>query len=564
MILDIKYKTVTVASVEIDEKTIVKKQLMQGDFINAEFITDDVIPFRIGSYVEHEGESYYIRKLPTLIKLNNNRYKYSIVFESEFTAWKDKLLISSDGLTEFSYTGTADSMLTMLVAKVNEIKSGWVVTSVDTTTKKTLEFYNETCYEAIYKIAEAFDLEFTIKGKAIAMHETIGTAKSYVFQYGLDKGLYSLERRLIANAPHYTRIYGFGGTTNIPYTYRDNAQRLIFEGDYLEKETGTYGVKEGIYINEDIYPQRTSTLTAVNMAFEGSDFDADTSYVEDTTLNFDINDQLLEGETATIVFKSGDLSGYEFEIWKYDATTKRMYINAYSEENGFTLPRTLQKAAVNDEYTLVNINMPQSYIIEAEAALKAATQKEVDDSCIPKELYVAKFDEKYIKKNNITLNVADVVTVTDLKMGIDRAIRISEVSYPLVVPKRITALISDEIIHLKSALASKQSAKAAKQLAAVYKTITNEVYNKTVNQTTNVTNTTTVVNEKLEVNIGGKLFPFEKHFDNTTNLTQFETNDFLIGGSWNRFTVIKKWQFTGTNKLLRDNYNEIETIELEP
>ncbi len=563
MILNILYKAIVVASVEIDEKTVLTKKLMNEDRVISEFTTKEILPLRIGCYIVVEGLNYTIRKLPTIVKVNDNTFNYTVLFESELDTIKDKLLISSDGLTEFSYVGTAEELLTMLIASINEIKIGWQVGTVDVTDSKKIDFANENCYTALYKIANEFKFEFIVANKTIHLQAAVGTLKSVTFEYGKTKGLYSIERRLIANSELYTRVYGFGSEKNIPYTYRDNAKRLIFEEEFLEKEVGAYGVKEGYYINEDIYPQRTGTLTDTSIQFIAEAYNVTESYITDATIDFNINDYLIEGLTAKIVFKSGDLSGYQFEIWKFDSANKRIYINPYSEANGFNLPNENSLPKIGDSYTLIDIEMPPSYVIAAEAELKAATQVFLDENSIPKTMYVVKMDQKFIKTLTEVISIGDLVGIKDNQMGIDRAIRIAQLSYPLVNPNKKEAIIADEIPYIQRQLTAKQAAASAKAIAAVYTKIVQEINNKTIINN-EVTNETTIVNEPNTVLINGKKFRYVKGYDNTTNLEVLETGDFIIDNYWDRYTYVKKWLFLGGIKEKSDNWDRIETIDLTP
>ena len=432
-------------TVDIDERTFFSQKLMTEHRVASEFYSSSVLDIQIGDYVTHNSENLYINRLPGVTKLNNSLYHYRIDFESVWYELKKKLFISTDGLAEYGYTGNATDFLTNIVANMNVNDSGWTVGTVDSTDEKTIVFSNESCSAALIKVAEAFGLEFSITTKSISLVASAGSDTEYTFEYGKDNGLYKLERQQVNDQNIITRVYGFGSTVNIPYGYRDRAKRLIFESRYLEKNVSLYGVIEGQYTNNDIYPNRTGTITAVNMVFDGNIYNNRDSYIEDSALSFDINDYLIEGMEAMIVFKSGDLSGQEFVIWKYDNATKRIYFNAQSDEDGYTTPNPLNVAAVSDLYTLVNISLPQSYIDDAETALEAATQAFLDENSVPMVVYSVEIDPKYAKTNTITLKAGDRVTIVDTALGIDNLIRISAVEYPLSNIYKIKAIIADHV-----------------------------------------------------------------------------------------------------------------------
>lgn len=437
-------------TINIDERTIFSQKLMTEHRISTNFYSNTVLDIQIGDYVTLNSENFYINRLPGVTKINTFTFNYQIEFESVWYDMRKKLFISTDGLAEYGYTGTATDFVTNIVANLNVTGSGWTVGTIATTEEKTIVFSNESCAAALIKVAEAFALEFSITTKSISLTASVGSATSYTFEYGKDNGLYKLERQQISDQNIVTRVYGYGSTANIPYGYRNRAKRLVFETGtppvrYLEKNVSLYGVIEGQYTNNDIYPNRTGTVTAVNMAFEGNNYNSRDSYIEDTSIDFDLNDYLIEGMVALIVFKTGDLSGQEFEIWKYDHATKRVYFNSQSDEDGYTTPNPLNVAAVNDLYTFVNIALPQSYIDTAEAALQAATQAWLDENSVPMVVYTIDIDPKYAKTNEVVLKAGDRVTVVDTQLGINNLIRIASVEYPLTNTYKIKAVIADSV-----------------------------------------------------------------------------------------------------------------------
>ncbi len=442
-----------IVTIDIDEKVLFTKKLMGEHKITCEFTYGSAIDLQIGDFVTYNSENYYINRLPDAEKINNSAFKYTIIFESVLYNLSRKLFISADGLADFSYNGTATDFITNIVASINAIDPGWTVGTVDTSDPQTLQFANESCRAVLTRVAEAFKMEFELSGKEISLMKSVGTVVPLTFQYGRDAGLYSLKRQQVSNQNIVTKVYGFGGTKNIPLTYRSRAKRLVFESAgnrFLTKNTSLYGVIEGQFTDENIYPQRTGTITSKNMVFDagsGTDFNSKTSYVADSALDFNINDYLIEGITAMIVFKTGAMMGIECEIWKYDNATKRIYFNPYSDADGYTTPSynggSPVQPEVGDTYTLVNISLPQSYINTAEAALLAATQAYIDENSIPQVVYSCAIDPKYAASISLDLNVGDKVTIIDADLGINSVIRASGIDFPLVNPYQVNALIAD-------------------------------------------------------------------------------------------------------------------------
>lgn len=437
-----------IAVVDIDEKTVYTKKIQGDHKITSEFYSSSVLAIQIGDYITHNSENFYINRVPEIEKINNSTFKYKIDFESVLYDLKKKLFMSSDGLAEFSYNGTASDFVTMIATLMNSVGSGWSAGTVGTSTEQTLQFSNESCHAALTRVAEAFKMEYSLSSKAINLQKSAGTTKAYTFQYGKGLGLYKIQRVQVQNQNIITKCYGFGGTKNIPASYRNRAKRLVFESRYLTKNTNLYGTIEGQFTDDNIYPKRTGTISAINIAWkEDNSFDFNNSYVTDSGMDFNLNDYLLEGMPATIVFKTGDMAGIECEVWKYDNTNKRIYFNPYSDADGYTLPRynagSPIQPAVGDTYTFINISLPQSYIDAAEAQLLAATQAFINENSIPQVVYSVDIDPKYARENSISVDAGDRVTTIDSDLAINNLIRIAGIEYPLVNQYQIKATIAD-------------------------------------------------------------------------------------------------------------------------
>jgi hypothetical protein len=435
-----------ILTIQIDEKTKFSQKLMGEHTISAEFYASGVLPIMIGDYVVHNAHNYKMNRLPTITKLNNTTYQYKVVFEATVYDLGKKLFHSIDNLVEYGRTGNANDFLGDIINNMNAIDSGWTIGSVDSTEEKTIVFSNQSCWSALTAIAQAYGFEYDVVDKSISLKKSIGADTLYSFEYGRDNGLYKIERQQVQDQSIVTRVWGYGSTVNILETYRNRSKRLVFEERYLEKNIALYGIIEGQFTDNDIFPHRTAPLTAVSNVFSGNDYQS-TSWVEDTTLSnasgFDLNAYFIKGTDPLIVFKSGDLAGQEFVIRSYDPATQRICFNPQSEEDGYTTPNPTNYPQPSDLYTLVNISQPQMYIDIAEASLKAKTQAFLDENSVPMVIYTLDIDPKFAKTNTVHLAVGDKVTVVDTALGVDNLIRISGLEYPLSNPYKMKAYIAD-------------------------------------------------------------------------------------------------------------------------
>lgn len=428
--------TDTIVQIEIDDRTVFTQKLMGEHKIVADFIHDSPLPVQLGDYIEHRNERFYINTPPQVEKINNFTYRYVVNFEGEIYRLYNKIFMH-EGQADFSYHGTPEDFLLLLLENINSIDTGWAIEKVDPAAAQTLSFNSSSCRTALTTIAEAFGLEYRLPGKNIILEKNIGSDTTLQFQYGRGLGLYKLNRNRIEDKNVITRVYGFGARKNLNFDYRNGAQRLLFEEKTLETNTALYGIIEGSVTFDDIFPQRTGVVTGIDPE--------EALTIKDTALDFDINEYLLEGTTAKIVFKSGALSGYEFEIEGYDHSVNKIKFIPFVEENGYTLPNDLNFPEVGDEYTLVDIKMPQVYIDEAEIKLRERTQEFLNENSVPRVIYTIEIDEKFVREQGVDLQVGHLVTVLDDALGINSKIRVAEVSYPLVNPDKVTAVIADTI-----------------------------------------------------------------------------------------------------------------------
>lgn len=456
--LDIKRDGEVIATVAIDEKTVLTHKLMGEHKIVADVIVNQVLPIQLGDYIEHNTEFYRINTTPGVEKVNNFTYRYVIAFEGEVYSLYNKLFMD-EGAADFSYHGSPEEFLLLLLTNINSIDAGWSIAEVAPAEDITLSFSGDSCRTALTKIAEAFDMEYRLSGRAIYLLPNVGAPTTLQFEYGRGRGLYSLSRNSIDDKALVTRLFAFGARKNIDQDYREGATRLVFEDLFIEQNIDLYGVREGSVIFDDVFPNRTGTVTAIDPN--------DIYSITDSSLNFDINDFLIEGNVAKIVFKTGALAGYEFEINRYRPDGKIIDFTLFAEENGYELPNELNHPEVGDEYTLIDITMPQVYIDEAEALLLDRAQQYLDENSVPRVSYDLDIDERYVRQYAIDLRVGFTIRIIDEALGLDNDIRVAEITYPLVNPDKVSALIADTIPYTV-------------QEQLISSTIDNEIYTQSV------------------------------------------------------------------------------------
>lgn len=446
MKLDIYRNNAILVSVEIDANTICSNVGMGENQIKTSFIVPLRVDLMPGDYILHRNKKYKINEPPEG-KKSDGMFYHDIVFEGREYDLYDKKMKHLRAV-EFSYMGTPREHLQLIVNNQNEISAEhWSIGDVDEAEPKLLKYSDHSCRTGLTYVAQEFGMEysFTGTGQTINLKKTVGRDTTLVFEIGRGKGLYEIERKKVSDKPVYTRVTGYGSDKNIPPDYREGVKKLMFDDDgrdYIERNVSLYGIKEGSYENEEIFPHRTGIVSACSP--DGGD--NGNWWIEDKDIDFDINECLVEGVEAKLTFVSGDLAGntMPFEITKYDAKAKRVYFNE-TDDDGYILPNASRKPVIGYKYVITDINMPQSYINEAEAKLKRETTEFAEKNCMWQFAYPVKPDPRYIKRLNIELNVFDRVRVKDSDYGIDALIRIVSLSYPLVDPYNVSFTVAETI-----------------------------------------------------------------------------------------------------------------------
>lgn len=209
-------------------------------------------------------------------------------------------------------------------------------------------------------------------------------------------------------------MIGKGGTINLPVDYDspDSPKRLILP-DPLEKNVEKYGKITGVYQNDNIYPRLINkTVLGVTVP---EDIETAGSWKLKLDIPFDLSQQYAENQVPLVKFQTGDLTGIEFEIvensWNNTEKTLSIIVQQLDEENNYYLPNKDRQPRVGDVFVLLNIIMPQSYVVEATEELRKATQDELDRKCEPQYAPTLVAQKHYLKKNNIILNVGDGIAI---------------------------------------------------------------------------------------------------------------------------------------------------------
>lgn len=447
-------------AVEGDTSSQQSVTLMAEDTLTLSFKVTNKISFQIGDYCYWFGKLYQINTLPKITETANNDITYNLVMESEmYDLGKVQFLFldANNQFTQsaFTFRGTPQNYGDLLIYNLLRVfpDADWILGSVISADLVTQDFTGQNCLEALQTIATIFNTEYLVEGKTINIFQR-ATSSGLILSRGQGKALVNLTVENQDNSNIITRLYVFGSTRNITNTYRDASPNLrIGDINYIEKNVDLYKIfeqtiffdgttkdKNGAPLPE-IYPHRTGVVSAV----DGQIGTSDQFVFYDDSIDFDLNDCLISGVTAQVVFNTGLLAGYTFDIGAYDDTTKKITINQNTNEPNLIVPTSTLIMAIGDEYVFVSINMPQSYIDQAEADLRTAGIDYLDEFCIPSLAYSGDCNQIYFKSKNVPFLLAQTVGIASDVLGINATSRITSYTRNIRNPYLYTLKLADTV-----------------------------------------------------------------------------------------------------------------------
>lgn len=401
------------------------------------------LTFHLGDQIDVYGKTYTLNQLPGIKKTGNRNFEYTLTFEGVQYELIDAQFLLPDDTVLDSFTGDLEDFLGILIGNLTRVYPGkWVLGVFPANTEfKTLTYTEKNCLEVLQDLCEQYSTEFEItqaNGVRSLNIKMAGVNFPYTFRYGRTGGLYELTRQNINSKNVVTRLYVYGGSSNLGDKYRYT--RLCLPGkaknaSYIEDAAAiaAYGLKENTKIFDDIKPERYGEVTAAGSAYYA---------FKDATMNFDLNEKdsagntkwLIDGVNAKVKFTTGNLAGYEFDVHKYDHATKEIQVVPFTDENGMKFPSKTSAAfqfGVGDKYFFTDINLPDAYKTEAENKLLSEGNKAIAGYSQPQVQYGLSIDENFIRQfaGELTVvnlfAVGDYIPVEDEDIGVNKSVRIT-------------------------------------------------------------------------------------------------------------------------------------------
>lgn len=446
--------------------------LLGDDTLNIVVVSPFKLDFLIGDTTFVYGNIYKLNRLPKVKKNGMYEFEYELEFEG---AQYDMMRVTYDltidttsnqlaDVSGDSLTGNLRRFATVMVSNMNRVfKNMWELGECpDTAEDKTLTFSeSENCLSVIQNLCKEFDTEFEVlysgySGKYTINFKKIGKTFPYKFEFGKNNGLYQLTRENVSTSNIVTRLKVYGSTENITAKYR--AQRLCLPNrskrdSYIEDAAAVrkYGIWEARKYFDDIKPSRTGKVEKIFS-------DSVLKFVDSTM--FDLNEKdesgntkyLLSETSAKVHFNTGNLAGYEFDVHSYDHATHTFTLKKQTDERGNVFPSESTPAfrfSEKDEYKLIDIALPQSYIDEAESELAKQGQTYYNQNSQPKVQYGLSITDSFLasmlsnETNGNVIWVGDYIPVKDSDVDVDKSVRVKSFKRDLMKDYSYTLTISD-------------------------------------------------------------------------------------------------------------------------
>lgn len=290
--------------ISINQGSVRKYTLMKEDCVVLRFTLNENIPLRIGDYVdlteylpEDEHDDYTTKwfvidedYFPTYDK-NTGGWKYDLQINAFYYMWKNKIFVydgkRSSAEAAVSLTDKIDKHVGMIVDNLAEAGMKYLGgfefhceydKALSGKGLKNIVYNGISILDAIKEIANTFECEWWVDRTAV--HFGYRKNEDAEIPLEMNKQIDSASTSR-ANGTYATRLYAFGGTTNIPEKYGD---ALEFTVDKVDGDS-VYDTKKPVYSNLFLNRNDAPILsTGISVPAQDGDAISDT-YVNERVLS---------------------------------------------------------------------------------------------------------------------------------------------------------------------------------------------------------------------------------------------------------------------------------------
>lgn len=461
-------------SVPILEDAVIHEELMASDYVALSWSSDSDAEIPAGAYVEYADERYSLLEPYKPERADETEYKYKPQFHSRVMAWDKQpacvYTYEADGKTvksrefDWSFVGSpADAMHIVRQAIKNEAGEEWSVMLSDSL-PSSIEITGQasSILAVLSDIANQCETEYWADKKNNVLHlSKCEHGSAVALTVGDNVSVPSVTSN---RGGYFTRYYALGSTRNItqaagningsvnkrltldpnvyPMGYKDikgHYENGVFVSDLQQGE-----IFSNVVIFDDIYPSSDLVIYDVrprmkykldggNKVVIGGTEDAPV-YDQYAVWYFKIRgfefseDLIIPNKKLSVHFKSGQLTGQEFELGYHDKASSvkdsgdvvRFEIEAgdyeilFKEEGGVILPSIAYLIPQEgNEITLFNIEMPSEYTQSAMARLEEALDKHMKKDAADSNTYEVSSNAVAFYEANTMVGVGQKIAFTN-------------------------------------------------------------------------------------------------------------------------------------------------------
>lgn len=406
-------KGIEILDVELKKTSYTSEEINGQHIANVEFDIRNPVDFTIDDETSVLGERYYIRHKESIEKKESSiGYEYRIQFYHFMYKLFQKAFFPH-GKPEFkpnlNYLRADARMILEVAVKCMNTngETGWSVGEVAETKEFNFDYKDKSVGEVLNDAAKEFNLEMWVQGQSLNLGKREYSSNGLVLGQG--EGFTSLRIEAVDDTPPITRLYAYGGDTNMGGEYVQLPGGVL----YIEKNVDKYGIIEQVKHFDKIFPNPQFTIT------EKID-----SHTFRSNIDFNLTDHLIENEDVLIAFQTGPLGGYEFSVVEgsWDNSTKQLKLKDHTDEKDLKLLEDIH-FEVGNTFIVTNIKAPQIYKDNSSKDLLEEAQKYLDSKCDNRVQLRGECDEIEFAARDIFISCGQMVGVYDQRLGIDREIR---------------------------------------------------------------------------------------------------------------------------------------------
>jgi len=390
-----------ILSVIVDDDSYRYRAIMGDNELTLKYALAEHVELPLGSYCDYQSERYYLIQPENLKEVHSRDFEYTVTMQTVQAyakLWKFRNPV--DGRLKFPLTAKPKEHLQMFVDNMNARDKGWTIGECIDGTETLINYDHAFCLDALKQMADTFNTEFEINGRQVSLRKVeYNKQQPLALSYGRGKGFKTgVARENSSNNPPVEILFVQGGTQNIDASKYGSSELMLpadgeigYDGSKFSDEDGFVSTAARWYkVDSDrrslrrrdkqltsraedsvdlssIYPKRVGTISEVVTVDKDKNF---YDIIDDTIPDsLDYSACLIDGETMTVIFQSGELSGREFDVKYYPAVkdgkkAKRFEI-VPAEQDGQVMPGGTFLPVVGDTYAVFHCQLPQAYINDA-------------------------------------------------------------------------------------------------------------------------------------------------------------------------------------------------------